>query len=155
MNVSQIREPLLDPDGGSAFERLSAENEGSGVDISTSPAANGGKTESMVFRHKIKSALVALFLVVFWVALGLGSSGALEARQRGCVDNANTTCVVIGSTPSNLAQGLLPLVYLLALALAWYMETPRRSGWQFGMDNMKQSVSALKFIHAANVLREK
>eukprot|EP00041_Stephanoeca_diplocostata_P004433 m.45071 g.45071 ORF g.45071 m.45071 type:complete len:331 (-) comp15112_c0_seq2:262-1254(-) len=52
-----------------------------------------------------------------------------------------TECKVIGSVASNIAQGILPVVYLSALYVSWYNESPRRSLRQFVIDNFKQVVS--------------
>jgi len=71
---------------------------------------------------------------LFFGILGIASA---DVQQRPDCEE----CPVVGTTASNVAQMLLPFVYLSALLLSWWIETPRRTLKQFVIDNMKQLIS--------------
>eukprot|EP00038_Savillea_parva_P001572 m.105445 g.105445 ORF g.105445 m.105445 type:complete len:389 (+) comp10549_c1_seq5:8297-9463(+) len=90
---------------------------------------------------KRKVAMGGLFfflLTCFFIILALASDHMDPDRY---AEPRCAGCDVIGSVAANLAQALLPLVYLTALGVAWWVEKPRRSLRQFAVDNMKQLVS--------------
>mmetsp|Transcript_22914 Transcript_22914/g.59803 ORF Transcript_22914/g.59803 Transcript_22914/m.59803 type:complete len:345 (+) Transcript_22914:95-1129(+) len=145
-------EPLLEPPSpGAVTPPHHDDHVSDGEEVSEGGVA-GGQTllfqqhpakrqqfEAMPWRRKVLiGAIFFTSLTLFFIILAIASRNVDPEKY---APPKCAGCDVIGSVAANVAQGLLPLVYLGALGASWWMEIPRRSLRQFAVDNMKQLVS--------------
>eukprot|EP00040_Diaphanoeca_grandis_P039589 m.259521 g.259521 ORF g.259521 m.259521 type:complete len:339 (-) comp38205_c0_seq1:83-1099(-) len=131
-NMPSLTKPLLDD--GDEDQNLLLSQIGEDYDDDTEVTEKKEEDTRPLWRVYLPFVVVFVILSLFFGILGIASANVTE--RDGC-----ESCPVVGTTASNVAQLLLPFVYLGALLTSWYCESPRRTLKQFVIDNLKQVIS--------------